>query len=255
MAMIYCSHCGTKISDQAKFCPVCGTELHHPQAQPNRPIQQGRQVPQRPVMVPPQKKSNTWIPWTITGICVVGILIFLAFWYADIDSPWGHPDKVEVEEETEDVVEVPEPRPVSNYAPPQTTIAQVVEEVAETVTPQETTAKPMRFVCSGTVENEGKEYPIRMLLSLNPNGSAVGKYAYESTLKRAGDKPSSWFRLNGIWNGTSDGPYSLHLTSINPADNKQFEDVNISIDENRHFTSGYIINKNVGSFHALQLDL
>lgn len=207
-------------------------------------------------MAPPQQKSNTWIPWTISGICVVGILIFFAFWYADFDSPWGQPDQVEVEEE-EETIEIPENRPVSNYAPPQRTISEAVQEVAEEPQPQpqQTVAQPVRFVCNGTVENEGKEYPIRLLVSLNPNGSVVGRYAYASTLSRAGDKPSSWFKLSGTWNGVSDGPRSLHLTSINPADNQPFEDITISIDENNHFTSGYFINKNVGSYHTLQLDL
>lgn len=252
--MIYCSHCGTKISDQARFCPVCGTQLHHPQMPTGTRPQPAMGPPQRPVQVPPQQKSNAWIPWTISGLCIFGVLIFMAFWYADFDSPWGKPDKAEVEEE-EEVIEIPETRPVSNYAPPQRSIAEIVQEVNETSRPQETAVKPVRFVCSGTVENEGKEYPIRLLVALNPNGSVVGKYAYESTLKRAGDKPSSWFKLNGMWNGVSDGPRSLHLTSTNPADNQPFEDITISIDEEGHFSSGYLINKNVGSYHSLQLDL
>lgn len=40
-------------------------------------------------------------------------------------------------------------------------------------------------------------YPITVNLDITPEGIVTGKYAYDSTLKKYGDKPSSWFALNG----------------------------------------------------------
>ncbi len=44
-------------------------------------------------------------------------------------------------------------------------------------------------------------YPIVVKLEISPEGKVIGKYAYQSTLKKAGDKPSSWFTLSGECNG------------------------------------------------------
>lgn len=255
--MIYCSRCGTKISDRARFCPVCGSPLHIPPVTPGQEPEPRPTPPGRPMMTPPPRRSGArWVPWTIIGVCLTGLLVILAFWYADIDSPWGHPKPAEEEVEVEEAEPI-SPEPVrSNYAPPQSDIARAVRESSEAVErPVEPAAKPSRIVCTGTVENEGKTYPIRIMVALHPNGTAVGRYAYESTLRRAGDNPSSWFKLNGSWNGMSDGARTINLTSINPADNQPFEDITISIADDNHFESGYFINKNVGSYHTLELNL
>ena len=261
MPMIYCTHCGTKISGSAKFCPICGTQLQRAENIFDSPTGPSAMKATPPRILMPESKasgSKSWIPWTIAGVCIVGALIILAFWYADFDSPWGKlrsTADVEVAEEETGEEETSSGGDSRQVAQP--TIIDAVREVATAPTPvqREVAPKPMRIVCGGSVENEGKIYPIRIMVALHPNGTAIGRYAYESTLKRAGDIPASWFTLNGTWTGISDGPRNLHLVSTNPADNQPFEDVNISIDENNHFSTGYIINKNVGSYHALELDL
>lgn len=54
-------------------------------------------------------------------------------------------------------------------------------------------------------------YPIVVKLEISPEGKVIGKYAYQSTLKKAGDKPSSWFSLSGECNGND-----LVLEASNP---------------------------------------
>lgn len=54
-------------------------------------------------------------------------------------------------------------------------------------------------------------YPIVVKLEISPEGKVIGKYAYQSTLKKAGDKPSSWFTLSGECNGND-----LVLEASNP---------------------------------------
>lgn len=40
-------------------------------------------------------------------------------------------------------------------------------------------------------------YPIEVRLDIDPDGVVTGKYAYQSTLGKYGDVPSSWFTLRG----------------------------------------------------------
>ena len=54
-------------------------------------------------------------------------------------------------------------------------------------------------------------YPIVVKLEISPEGKVIGKYAYQSTLKKAGDKPSSWFTLTGERQGND-----LVLEASNP---------------------------------------
>lgn len=50
----------------------------------------------------------------------------------------------------------------------------------------------------------GGKYPVVVYIDINRNGDYVsGRYAYRSTLKKYGDKPSSWLYISGYATGFS----------------------------------------------------
>lgn len=72
----------------------------------------------------------------------------------------------------------------------------VSENIAEE--PVFAEANPVKHYSINTVMSG---YPIIVKLDITPDGIVTGRYAYESTLRNYGDKPSSWFTLEGTASG------------------------------------------------------
>ena len=73
--MEYCRYCGTRLSDNAKFCASCGQAVTTTQ-QPTQPQQPIYQQPQYAPPTPAKKKSNApLIIVSIAGLCVIALII------------------------------------------------------------------------------------------------------------------------------------------------------------------------------------
>lgn len=86
------------------------------------------------------------------------------------------------------------------------------------------------------------EYPVTGTITVRPDGHVSGKYAYLTTLSKAGDKPSSWIKISGR---TTDG-HRLRLSHVCP-NAEPWPDIDATIEEsyggielNGHWThNGY----------------
>lgn len=74
--------------------------------------------------------------------------------------------------------------------------ASVSENIAKEPEPEE--IDPVKHYSINTIMSG---YPIIVKLDITPDGEVTGKYAYVSTLKKYGDRPSSWFTLKGVASG------------------------------------------------------
>lgn len=70
---------------------------------------------------------------------------------------------------------------------------------------------------SGLVDNE---YPIRAHIVISPQGRVTGRYAYETTLRKYGDKSSSWIKIKGVLNGSE-----ISLSQDCPGVNEPWPDI------------------------------
>ncbi len=86
------------------------------------------------------------------------------------------------------------------------------------------------------------KYPIRLKIQIGSNGSVSGRYAYESTLRNYGDKPSSWFLLDGdVMFDRDYSPY-LALKSYHPDTQQVFEYFLVKVNSSTRY-KGTVINK------------
>lgn len=100
----------------------------------------------------------------------------------------------------------------------------------------------------GTVTHNGSDYPIRMEIKVSPSGKVTGRYAYETTLSKNGQKASSWFKLSGTCINAAEGCYNLDLTSYNPQDgNAPFETIELWYNPYTQSFTGELTNINTGS--------
>ena len=100
----------------------------------------------------------------------------------------------------------------------------------------------------GTVTHNGSDYPIRMEIKVSSSGKVTGRYAYETTLSKNGQKASSWFKLSGTCTNAVEGCYNLDLTSYNPQDgNAPFETIELWYNPYTQSYSGDLTNINTGS--------
>lgn len=136
-------------------------------------------APQPPIYVSENPKSNKGLIITIlvAAVLLVGGGIAAALILKDNGS-----DKKAVPENT-----------VQKTG---TTSETVSANVAEEPEPEE--ADPVKHYSINTIMSG---YPIIVKLDITPDGEVTGKYAYVSTLKKYGDRPSSWFTLKGVASG------------------------------------------------------
>lgn len=73
MAIIACKECGGKVSDTAVTCPHCGAAVATPK-------------PAAPVVVPVEKKGNTWWMW-VFGVPVGLFVLVMVIGSLNPDSP------------------------------------------------------------------------------------------------------------------------------------------------------------------------
>ena len=151
----------------------------NPAPQPAAPQPAPQAAPQPPIYVSENPKSNKGLIITIlvAAVLLVGGGIAAALILKDNGS-----DKKAVPENT-----------VQKTG---TTSETVSANVAEEPEPEE--ADPVKHYSINTIMSG---YPIIVKLDITPDGEVTGKYAYVSTLKKYGDRPSSWFTLKGVASG------------------------------------------------------
>jgi len=136
-------------------------------------------APQPPIYVSENPKSNKGLIITIlvAAVLLVGGGIAAALILRDNGA-----EKNVVSENTTQTAEA--------------TSGTVSENVAAEPEPEE--ADPVKHYSINTIMSG---YPIIVKLDIMPDGEVTGKYAYVSTLKKYGDRPSSWFTLKGVASG------------------------------------------------------
>ena len=195
-------------------------------------------------MPPPKKSNNSLIAGLIIGIALIAVTVAVIFSFVeesdnDSEELIKSPSRIDYEEGdsviiTDSIVESED----DGYD----------MSGSESVNNYESGVKDYNIntIVSG--------YPIIMKFTIDDNGVVSGKYAYKSTLKKYGDVPSHWFKIEGHKYGSD-----LSLIAYHP-EYGAFEEWTISLSGSgsNAKVSGTIINnkKNemyyVGSSQAVE---
>lgn len=165
----------TETAQPASTPPTVLDPPANPAPQPAAP----QPAPQPPIYVSENPKSNKGLIITIlvAAVLLVGGGIAAALILKDNGS---------------DKKAVPENTVQKTGTTSETTSANVAEE------PEPEEIDPVKHYSINTIMSG---YLIIVKLDITPDGEVTGKYAYISTLKKYGDRPSSWFTLKGVASG------------------------------------------------------
>lgn len=86
----FCKTCGKELSDNIKFCPVCGTACSPPEAlgrQPEIPPEVQKIKERRMVTPPVVRKRKVKYRWIIAVLAVIGAFVFLYDRFTDEHNP------------------------------------------------------------------------------------------------------------------------------------------------------------------------
>lgn len=193
------------------------------------------------LFTPPQpepKKPKNRIPvWVIVLMSVVGLLAiaFVIAWAFYLKSQKeASPDYVEkstpaVEEVVEVVSEdVPEEAVEAEAPAKETPTGEIdwTEKRAEKRTSSSSNGN--KHAVDAYVCNDEYRYPVRIEYTLMDDGRVKGRYAYASTIRKYGDKPSSWFRLSGTYDKNI-GSVNMSLKSYLHDKTEPFETLRLRV--------------------------
>ena len=106
--------------------------------------------------------------------------------------------------------------------------------------------EPGNYKMPGTIDGK---YDITMWLMIDDNGEVKGRYCYDSTVRKYGDKPESYFYIKGYVDGSS----TLRLDTFMKGDDSKFENITLWFNGNG-FTGEYK-NYRTGGIHNVELRL
>ncbi len=202
---------------QPQYGPQPGQPQQGPQQQPQYGPQPGQpqQGPQ-PRQYPPRqrrKKSHTGLIITLAIIGAVlltgGIAAIILANMSDYKTEMApmEADASYLDDSSDEVSDFQTDAEAEAQRLQEEAEAQVAAMQAEAEAAVSSSSNPSGYYNISTVTSG---YPIVIKLNVSPDGSVSGKYAYESTLRKYGDKPKSWFTISGTVG--DDGVISMDIT-------------------------------------------
>ena len=207
-----CSRCGHELGTYEKLCRGCGTPNPYYRgtnpmnsvspASPKMPDlpKQNAGTPVQEYQPETSKKSNKtgiWIGLSCLGAVIIGVVAWLLI-SGDILTK---KDKITQEEVVENHKETGPTRYEEDNFEGYYDEEEIVEEVIADTTPTVVTADESssngmfgrKYTLHGVID----KYPVKFELNISENGKVIGRYCYESTVRKYGDVPSSYFSLTG----------------------------------------------------------
>lgn len=232
----------SSISSQTELTPVVSTD--NPAAGSDN------------MATPPQfhpRKSRRKVNAALIIVLTVAAAVFLALgvaWWVYLEDQKGAVDDsrsaaqevVATEEENGGYAQETEEESYSYPA------EEKVQEAKEEKKEQEL---PLRSVGAYICDDEGNRYPVIFEYTLNDDGTVAGRYAYNSTLRKNGNKPSSWITIKGTYDRRL-SETKMNLRSYLHGKTEPFESLNVSLTSRS--ISGTLTNYNTGARFYVEPD-
>ncbi len=245
-----CSKCGRIIPKSADKCSFCGTPVITwwqltQQAEDKIPDPSHNTISQYPIgennsPIPPKRNNKTLLLLSI----LIGLVLILGgvlTWYllSDNNHNTSQAD-IDIQEEQYDLT-------------PESSADVITSEAEPTAAPVPAPAAPDRtyyglggsWTLQGTVKGK---YPIGMKIKVADDGSVSGKYWYDITIRKYGDKPQNYFRIDGFLD--TDGSGQLYCYEYGKPDVFETWDIDFSSDG---YMNGSLTNMNTGTVMSISL--
>lgn len=210
-----CRRCGNNIPADAHYCPYCGEWTDNSQVTTNfvDPDATQRIFASPPVAIQRQTRTPVILIIIIVLLALLlgGLVGFLMLRNGTNGTTNGHTT-------ADSAIAVP-------IIPEKTTPETVYIAHPQRTESQSTTNEEISLTGSHTLYGDiNGQYPVTARIHIGADGRITGKYAYNITLKRAGDKPESWIKLDGYTDGES-----FQMSQVCPGVEEPWDDIRGSI--------------------------